>query len=239
MKSVEESTYIFIKKKLKCRKGFSLIEISVVLIIAGLLITASLKGVSLLYKAKLYNLQSQVKNIQMAVDAFKDKYRALPGDYSEAATNIDPTCKNGNGDGQVQGAPYRIDSEAGQFWVHLNKAELYTDSGEAVNGALGPKAGLPESSYGGSFTLHHNPHGLWGHWLQLSQAGATETGEGQALLTPEQASQIDHLMDTGNPQGGSVRAFDGSNTSGKCLVNGRYNLSHKEPACVIYIKLES
>jgi prepilin-type N-terminal cleavage/methylation domain-containing protein len=75
------------------RNGFTLIEVAIVLVIIGLLLGGILKGQELITGARVRNLISQQDGIKAAFFGFQDRYRALPGDYSAADTNI--TCSGG------------------------------------------------------------------------------------------------------------------------------------------------
>ncbi len=66
-------------------KGFTLIEIAIVLVIIGLLLGGVLKGQELITGARVRNLISQQDGIKAAFFGFQDRYRALPGDYAAAA----------------------------------------------------------------------------------------------------------------------------------------------------------
>ncbi len=105
--------------------GFTLIEIAIVLVIIGLLLGGVLKGQELITSARVRNLASTQDGIKAAFFGFQDRFRALPGDYTAATTNIAnvvavaacgaPTG-NGNGSGQIEAA------EAILAWEHLSKA---------------------------------------------------------------------------------------------------------------------
>src|SRR5438046_6702163 len=88
----------------KRETGFTLIEIAIVLVIIGLLLGGVLKGQELITGARVRNLISQQDGIKAAFFGFQDRYRALPGDYASAGTNINctPLCANGNGNGRIE-----------------------------------------------------------------------------------------------------------------------------------------
>src|SRR3569833_2534544 len=97
------------------QRGFTLVELSIVLVILGLLVGGVLTGQSLIRAAELRSVTTQEQRYVTAVQTFRDKYFALPGDMtnataywgtatacpgdypSPAATSA--TC---NGDGDVQ-----------------------------------------------------------------------------------------------------------------------------------------
>ena len=108
------------------QNGFTLIEIAIVLVIIGLLLGGVLKGQELITSARVRNIISTQDGIKAAYFGFLDRYRALPGDYSLATTNIPncaaATCPNGDGNGQILAA------EVVASWAHLSKAGFITGS---------------------------------------------------------------------------------------------------------------
>lgn len=67
-------------------RGFTLIEISIVIVIIGLLIAGVIKGTSLIQSAKVSNAITLAQDISVAVNAFKQQYHMLPGDMSINST---------------------------------------------------------------------------------------------------------------------------------------------------------
>lgn len=67
-----------------CTRGFSLVELSIVLVILGLLTGGILAGQSLIRAAELRSYITDVQRYPAAVNAFKDKYFAYPGDMANA-----------------------------------------------------------------------------------------------------------------------------------------------------------
>ena len=76
---------------MKNQKGFTLVEIAIVLVIIGLLLGGVLKGQELISNAKIKSTQQNIQELSAALYAYKDKTGYLPGD--------DPTATNNPGDG--------------------------------------------------------------------------------------------------------------------------------------------
>ena len=57
------------------QKGFTLVEIAIVLVIVGLLLGGVLKGQALITGAKVTSSISQIKALETAVYGFQDRYR--------------------------------------------------------------------------------------------------------------------------------------------------------------------
>lgn len=97
-------------------KGFTLIELSIVLAIIALIIGGVILGTSLIRSSELREVIGEYDHYIKSIKEFSDKYQALPGDMSNAesiwgsdstcpttATNTTPktaTC-NGDGNGRI------------------------------------------------------------------------------------------------------------------------------------------
>ncbi len=213
------------------QRGFSLVELSIVLVILGLLTGGILGGQNLMRAAELRSISIEFKKYQTAVYSFKDKYRALPGDMNNAidfwgepaagcpdnAGTGTETC-NGSGDGHVRlvnGA-----SEYGErftFWQHLVNAGLlegsYTgiagsgDPNEHVFGENNPRskmgnAGWTVYMYGELSGSSSLFDGSYGHTLWVG--GDAVAAPNTDILLPEEMWNIDMKMDDGMPAQGNV-----------------------------------
>jgi prepilin-type N-terminal cleavage/methylation domain-containing protein len=135
------------------QSGFTLIEIAIVLVIIGLLLGGILKGQELITGAKVRNLIAQVDGVKAAFFGFQDRYRAYPGDYSQASANIagvggsstpDPKF-NGNGNGRIEDTNTDGFREEVLVWDHLSHAGFITGTYIAATGAPDPKASPPSN----------------------------------------------------------------------------------------------
>lgn len=105
------------------QKGFTLVEIAIVLVIIGLLLGGILKGQELINGARVRNLADQNSGVQAAYYGFIDRYRQVPGDMSatNATTSIGATVLNGgDGDGGVDNTI----TEAAGVWEQLARANF-------------------------------------------------------------------------------------------------------------------
>lgn len=84
------------------RKGFTLVELSIVLVIIGLLIGGVLKGKAMIDNAKQKRVRADIDGIVAATYNYQDKFGYLPGDdptdISAAPLSVSG-CTGGNGDG--------------------------------------------------------------------------------------------------------------------------------------------
>ena len=79
----------YINKSSKSKQGgFTLIEIAIVLVIIGLLLGGVLKGQELINTARVRALNNSVDGVTAAWFSFQDRYRAFPGDYTQATVNL-------------------------------------------------------------------------------------------------------------------------------------------------------
>ncbi|MEZ0261270.1 MAG: type II secretion system protein [Alphaproteobacteria bacterium] len=74
--------------KTNTQKGFTLVELAIVMTIIGLLIGGILKGQELMENARVTSTVAQVKSYSAAVTSFKDMYQSYPGDMPGAGTRL-------------------------------------------------------------------------------------------------------------------------------------------------------
>ncbi len=140
--------------------GFTLVELSIVLVIIGLVVGGILTGQDMLRSAAVRNQITQVSEIETKINTFKVKYSCLPGDCGNATSFFGTTdaagytVVNGDDNGIIRatnsGATVYTDgeclypdvtAEVSQLLLHLNDAGLanYTATGNSTNasGRLG------------------------------------------------------------------------------------------------------
>ena len=66
------------------QRGFTLVEIAIVLVIIGLLLGGILKGQELITAARVRNLADQARAFRPPITGLLDRYRAVPGDMLPA-----------------------------------------------------------------------------------------------------------------------------------------------------------
>jgi prepilin-type N-terminal cleavage/methylation domain-containing protein len=190
----------------KTQKGFTLVEIAIVLVIIGLLLGGILKGQEMITQAKIKNVIADVTGVSAAMYGYQDRYRALPGDDKGATRwTAAPAALPGNGNGVVEGAYASANAadESRLFWDHLRRAGFVGGQGtenpfNAVSGKMGVQTGDGSSA---------TPPGV------LGTAANTQLFAGLILCTanlPDKiAISVDSQMDDGVGTTGSVRALKG------------------------------
>src|SRR5665213_3668360 len=134
--------------------GFTLIELSIVLVIIGLIIGGILVGQDMIKAAEGRAQISQIEKYNQAVNTFKAKFGALPGDMAVSTANqfgftVGSNCTgtgaNRDGNGLIEGGLatnfklLQTINETGLFWLDISSSAAgnliegqFPNSGAAV-----------------------------------------------------------------------------------------------------------
>ena len=181
--------------------GFTLVEIAIVLVIIGLLLGGVLKVQELIESGRIKNAIATLNGTSVAVNAYRDRYRSLPGDDHGAKERGWSSAENGGGDGLVGGAGDDPFATAGAsenigFWRHLRFAGLIKGNPENTGAEARPRQDNPfTGEMGVTFGVLAAPGG---GVMPLSLCIANVPGKA--------AISMDNQMDDGVPATGSVRA---------------------------------
>lgn len=207
------------------KKAFSLVELSIVLVILGLLVGGILAGQSLIRAAELRAVTTQTDAIKTAFAVFKDKYFSVPGDMNNAETfwGTDPdgcpahtnfvvkeeTC-NGNGDGEIADNGGVALAERYRAWQHLANAGLvggqYAGVSDGIVGSNQRRPGLNVLAAETGGTSHFNLYYIGpttggnvfpGYYGNIISLNTDDTSDG--ALNPEELWSIDKKIDDGMP----------------------------------------
>jgi len=174
------------------QSGFTLIEIAIVLVIIGLLLGGILKGQELITSARVRNIIAQLDGTKAAFFGFQDRYRALPGDFTAATTQITGATQDGNGDGQILGA------EAIAVWDHLSHAGFI--NGTYVFNAAESAATTPNNPYGARLQLINDA--VYADAAAPTARTNLKTGP---QIPVNILAEIDRKIDDGNALRGTMR----------------------------------
>lgn len=208
------------------QRGFTLVELSIALIVIGVIAGGLLVGRDMIRNAQIKNLAEERNQYVSAVTQFRERFNDLPGDFrratelwGEAANCNAPsegteTC-NGNGDGQIGSSTLTSrqseDAESPRLWQHLANAQL-------IEGRYDGVSSTPVSSAGGKWGVRYvgAANGLddryfdghYGHILAMAYDPYFYTTEinRPGYLTPVELAGFDTKFDDGKPATGIIVA---------------------------------
>ena len=189
-------------------KGFTLVELSIVLVIISLIVSGVLVGRDLIEGARLRATVQQIGDFNTAVNTFELRYNALPGDANGARFGLTGT---GNGDGTiVDDTTNNASGEPTIFWQHLSEEGLISGNFTEAATSVAIDDNFPATE------LNVNGFAVYGlngvNFYHIGQTNNT-TGVGanfdDATLTPIQAYNIDEKLDNEQPHTGTIRSAGG------------------------------
>jgi prepilin-type N-terminal cleavage/methylation domain-containing protein len=194
--------------------GFTLVEISIVMIIIGLLIGGVFGGIKLVENMQVNKTVQDLKSIESAALTFKDTYGRLPGDLTNPSVRL-PNCTvapcatggNGNrilGTAILGSGAISATDENFTFWHHLQAANLlsmgYKNTTDMTVGE-----GQPEPAIGGALRISDWNTNVGGCPIPFSRSAIATTSIDSAAFTSESVAScsslesIDRKIDDGMP----------------------------------------
>ncbi len=153
-------------RNLTRQKGFTLVEIAIVLAVVGLLIGGVLKSQEMIANAKLKRIESDNTGVMASIFTYQDRYLQMPGDddrasfrfsmYSDGVNDPLPADIDGDGDGAINGDwVAAANEETANVWKHLRAAGIIPGGGDDDT--------QPTNAYGGNIGLRDGSLLLSGH----------------------------------------------------------------------------
>ncbi len=245
-------------------RGFSLVELGVVLIVIGIIVAGVLIGKDMVASAKVRATISQIEEYNTGFNVFIEKYDSLPGDFIDAQLYLGATL-NGDGDGNIFEAngppdalPTQLDEhEVGEnnelvgVWQHMGLAGVisrtYTGDGSLVL----PDVNIPQPKIGdgGMIIYSDSTDGFNKLYIGIAENLANGNLNPVDALTPIQAFSIDTKIDDGFSDiglvTGSLEMVAGGNAYTLTPINDcaitiggeQYNLGAEEILCQLIIRV--
>lgn len=188
------------------QKGFTLVEIAIVLVIIGLLLGGILKGQEMIIQAKIKNAITDYSGVSAAYFGYQDRYRYTPGDDSQATRWSGATAGDGN---RILTGSYNsttVTDESRLWWDHLRRSGFVSGSGtgqpsNAFNGILGVQTGDGTATTGATPTA-----------AAATLGGFTALIMCSTNLPDKVAIALDVQMDDGLVNAGFVRGVENTTT---------------------------
>lgn len=222
-----------------CQRGFTLIELSIVLVIVGLIIGGVLVGKDMVRQAELRATMTQIEKYNTAVSVFRSKFGGFPGDLRQSKTAAfglftftGGAIGMGDGNGWIEGAhatDYSERTAIGEplaFWQHLAETSLIEGSfgvsgnsiivantGAVTNDVVDIEESLPPAKLGrGMFVAVYAREGE--NFYEINAVtGIDTTGNYTASnpqLIPRDLYYIDSKVDDSMPNTGAITAAGGT-----------------------------
>jgi len=226
------------------KKAFSLIELSIVIVIIGLLISAISVTTNITNDLKLKKVIKDMNDVVLALKQFRLIYNDLPGDIpnaydywgsafscTNAVATVNSTGCNGDGDGLVNNTSAGNRHEGYRAWQQLGHLDLIRGdyTGQYSSGFnCTPGTNTFETAMQGlaiSFSTGRN--------LLLGGTVSNDNCWGGGI-SPVDAQYIDRKIDNGISSTGFITAANGSGKS-NCVDGSGYKSNTTLECRVFYI----
>ncbi len=236
------SLSLLIKKNLfhmeKIFKSLNILQVLSFVILFGMAISALVITRNVNEEFKIREIAGNLQKYKYATLSFNNIYNGLPGDLEKATFYWKDETADGNGDRRIS----HQDREGILAWQHMQLAgllEFKTNlSGKWADG----KENILVSDYNVPLEKLHNgifyfDNNLMENFNYIGYASpSNEPGISiDAVLTPEELTKLDFIVDDGYPETGILKAI--SKDSSKCYLSGEYKQEKELVECALAYKI--
>jgi prepilin-type N-terminal cleavage/methylation domain-containing protein len=234
---------------MKKNAGYTLIEVSIVLMILAIGIAAAVKGGAVMDIFRLQSSVSEMQKYRASILQFKETYNFLPGDLPDAQSVWRSTSnvRNGNGNGLIETNVTSSTSEEFQAWYHIFLSGYAQFKANGLSGSLSAinfnQNNVARGKYNatayrlyGTTSVNGGTSGTKYNFLELV---ALTNGTNGGVLKPSDAELFDFKIDDGNATMGFLRAENAALDYGGFSINanftcldgsGNYKMAHGSSA---------
>ncbi len=183
-------------KNRKSQSGFTLVELSIVLVIIGLIIGGVLTGRQIMQNAEVTNALNSIQAYQAQFQTYVQNYGALPGDDASAVTRFGNNVSNhGDGSGTLDGSfdSVVVGAETILAWQDLRAAGLVKPQASNIQ---------PTNPFGGIFGFQHGAFSIASNVLCLNN------------VSGDAAQAIDSRLDDGVSGTGTIQSIQETPVAG-------------------------
>jgi prepilin-type N-terminal cleavage/methylation domain-containing protein len=215
-------------------KGFTLIELAIVVVVLGILVSGIVTGQSIIRSANVNSTINDIQKMQTAMRAFELEFGSQPGDFDEAydywgnecGTNTDNSRHGCIGDGDlcIDGSQNLVcnmgdNAHIGDMrrsFVHLVLSGIHpdlpyiTDSRDPTNCTVGDT--IPATAVGGGYIVGSEiRNNAFMYFFKPENYTATSNwciyGGYSGSVTPAMLKKIDNKLDDGNGRRGRIHSI--------------------------------
>lgn len=191
----------------KNNRGFTLVELSFVLVIIGFIIGGVLTGRQIMTNAEITNSANALQSFQAQFQTYVQNYGAVPGDDINAKTRFPSAGLTDVGDGSgTLGGTFdstTASAESRLAWAELRAASLVKSQGGTTASTVQPA----------------NPfNGIYGFQNGAFNGALVGNVVCMNSVPPEAAQAIDARLDDGSSNSGTIRAMAYSGKEGEATA---------------------